>query len=76
MGETNRASVRAACGRCQHFENDPGVLEETFPGFTSMGSGYASVRAQDGLCRHHGIYLSADDHCPSFLPVAARIKVP
>ena len=60
-------AVGAACGRCAHFENDPAALERAFPGLASMGSGYASVRAQDGLCRRHDLYLSARDRCASFV---------
>jgi hypothetical protein len=67
MEPTNRRIADATCGRCAHFQNDPAALEKAFPGLTSMCSGFASVRAQDGLCRQHGIYLSAWDSCPSFL---------
>ena len=59
------------CGRCVYFQNDPAVMEEAFPGLTSMSSGYASVRAQDGLWGKHGVYLSALDGCPSFLANAS-----
>jgi len=54
------------CQKCIHFKNDPALIEETYPGLTSMSSGYASVRDKDGLCDHHDLYLSAHDTCPSF----------
>jgi len=33
-----------------------------------MSSGYASVRAEDGLCARRGLYLSARDSCAAFAP--------
>ena len=63
-------AVVAACGRCIYFQNDPAALEQAFPGLTAMGSGYASVRAEDGLCRRHDLYLSARDRCASFVAAA------
>jgi hypothetical protein len=54
------------CGQCVHFQNDPAVIESTYPGLKIMSSGYASVRDQDGLCDHNQIYLSARDSCPHF----------
>ncbi len=63
----------ATCGRCAHFQNDPAALEKTYPGLTAMSSGYASVRAQDGICDYHGIYLSARDSCPSFLVRSSNV---
>lgn len=32
-----------------------------------MGSGFSSVKAGDGICRHHGLYLAMTDCCPDFL---------
>ena len=66
MDPANRIPDGAACGRCVHFEDDPAVLEVAFPGLTAMGSGFASVRARDGLCRRHDRYLPASDRCASF----------
>ena len=54
------------CGRCQHFDNAPKTLEAMLPGLRVMGSGYSSVRVNDGLCAHHDRYLSADYVCDSF----------
>ena len=58
--------LRACCGQCQHFDNAPQTLEAMLPGLRVMGSGYSSVRVNDGLCTHHDRYLSADYVCDSF----------
>ena len=31
-----------------------------------MSSGFGSVRAQDGLCNHHNLYLSNWDSCADY----------
>jgi hypothetical protein len=54
----------ACCGTCRHFRNDPAYIEEAFRGLTSFSSGYASARADDGLCTLHDLYLSPDCYCP------------
>ena len=54
------------CGQCQYFDNAPKTLEAMLPGLRVMGSGYSSVRVNDGLCAHHDRYLSADYVCDSF----------
>jgi hypothetical protein len=66
MTKTKSESLRAACGSCIHFQNDPAVLEKTWPGFTSMSSGFGSGRAQDGLCDRHNLYLSNRDSCSDY----------
>ena len=55
-----------ACGRCTRFDSRPHAIEAAFPGLASMGSGSASVRAQDGLCALHGRYLPATAYCAAF----------
>lgn len=55
------------CEKCVHFQNDPALIEETYPGLTSMSSGFAAVRDRDGICNHNQLYLSAHDTCPHFL---------
>lgn len=55
-----------ACGRCTRFDGRPHAIEAAFPGLASMGSGSASVRAQDGLCALHGRYLPASAFCADF----------
>jgi hypothetical protein len=54
------------CGTCRFFRNDPAYIEAAFKGLTSFSSGYASARADDGLCTQHDMYLSADCHCPRY----------
>jgi hypothetical protein len=54
------------CASCVHFRNDPAVLEWLFKGLTSLGSGYSSARANDGVCVRHDRYLSARSSCAEF----------
>jgi hypothetical protein len=63
-----------ACQNCAHFKNDPAHIEEAFRGLTTMSSGFASVRDQDGICQHHQLYLSARDSCPDYLPTSSATK--
>jgi hypothetical protein len=60
------AAPRPACAACRHFMDDPAALERAFPGFSAMGSARASVRAGDGICERHGVYVSAHDGCGDF----------
>ncbi len=60
------ASGGARCVDCRHFRNSPEYLEATFKGLSSLSSGYASVRKDDGVCEEHGIYLSAMATCERF----------
>jgi hypothetical protein len=69
MNEANPDHPNAECGNCIRFQNNPAVLEKTFPGLTCLSSGFGSARAQDGLCDQHDLYLSAWDSC---LDYAAR----
>lgn len=57
---------RKCCGNCVHFCNAPAALEAAFAGLTAMSSGHASVRAHDGLCNLHEVYLSYRDYCASY----------
>ena len=54
------------CAACAFFCADPRELEARIPGLRSFGSGFASVRAGDGLCEKNGRYLPASAHCLSF----------
>jgi len=64
---TTNASPRIAeCAGCLHFQNHSQHLEANIPGLRIMGSGFSSVRAQDGLCALHQRYLSAQSSCPQF----------
>jgi hypothetical protein len=67
------SSVRRRCADCLHFDGAAGTLEAEIPGLAVMGSGYASVRADDGLCRLHDRYLSGRSRCERF---ERRIALP
>ena len=54
------------CGSCAHFRNDPAYIETLFPGLTSLSSGDASVRGDDGHCLRHDRYLGAGSSCADF----------
>jgi hypothetical protein len=60
------AAGEARCERCIHFRNDPAYLETVFAGLVSLGSGYGSARAEDGVCGRHDRYLSAQASCADF----------
>jgi hypothetical protein len=62
---------QACCLHCRHFRNTPAYLEGVFEGLTSLSSGYASVRKDDGVCLEHEVYLSAMASCERF---AARCE--
>ena len=55
--------MTGTCASCRFFRAEPRAIEAAVPGLTTMGSGYASVRASDGLCDCHGRYVSATSHC-------------
>jgi hypothetical protein len=61
-------AARGTCRACRHFRNDPAHLEAVFKGLSSLGSAYASVRGEDGICERHERYLSARASCPDFNP--------
>lgn len=60
------------CVDCAHFRNDAAALEHAFPGLGSMGSAGADVRAYDGLCARHGIYLGASEGCAEFASIIPK----
>ena len=64
--DTTETSGIRQCGRCRHFCNDPAKMEAIFKGLSVMSSGYGSVRAHDGLCDLHEVYLSYRDTCADF----------
>jgi hypothetical protein len=55
-----------ACAGCVHFRNDPSYLEAAVKGLTVMGSGHASVRAQDGICQRHDRFVGPRSSCADF----------
>lgn len=70
-GAGNTPATSGQCRTCTHFDNAPETLEAEFGNLASMSSGFASVRAEDGLCRARGIYLSARAGCTGHRTVAA-----
>lgn len=58
--------MTAACARCRWFETAPKRLESLVPGLSALGSAYASVAGNDGLCRKHDTIQSPRDSCDVF----------
>lgn len=54
------------CSSCRFFNNAPRSLEAAFPGLSSLSSGYAAVRLNDGLCTQHDRYVSAASACTRY----------
>jgi len=71
MAAPRPQTLPSTCGHCAWFNNDPAFVEAAFPGLAAMSSGYASVRARDGLCSRHDVYLPAWDACADFKPASA-----
>jgi hypothetical protein len=72
--KTATATCERKCRFCRHFRNDSAFLEASFPGLTSMSSGYGSVRADDGICLRHDRYLSAESSCADFAEVGENAE--
>ena len=64
----NDEARQGHCRTCRNFQSDPRLFEALTPGLVSFGSGDASVRADDGLCLHHGRYVAANAGCTSYQP--------
>jgi hypothetical protein len=64
-------TVQHQCLNCRHFRNDPQYLESVFKGMSSLSSGHASIRKDDGICELREQYLSADFLCDGYLPFDA-----
>jgi hypothetical protein len=64
------------CGACRYFRNDPGYLGSAIAGLSSLSSGAASVRADDGLCSRHDLYLAAGNVCARFDPASGLPSAP
>jgi len=63
-----------SCQQCAHFQNDPALIEQVYPGLTVMSSGFASVRDKDGFCNCHQLYLSGRDICEGFVAVGVEVS--
>jgi hypothetical protein len=70
MNATAAQHTAPTCENCRHFHNDPAFLERAWAGLSIMSSAYGSVRANDGLCDLHNLYLSSADSCPDHSPLA------
>jgi hypothetical protein len=53
-----------------------GLFERAFPGLASFGSGNASVRDEDGICRLHLRHLSTRSGCEHHLAVISPTRRP
>jgi hypothetical protein len=49
-----------------HFRADPLTIEALLPELRALGSGFASVRASDGICVLRDIILSPSAGCARF----------
>jgi hypothetical protein len=62
----DHAAAGESCGSCRYFCQAPHEIESQLPGMRSLGSGHASVRASDGICRRHDRYLAATSRCADY----------
>ncbi len=58
--------MNPSCAGCRHFNHAPNDVEAAFPGMRSLGSAYASVRADDGICALHERYVAASSVCAGY----------
>jgi hypothetical protein len=61
------APGQGRCGNCDHFNNDPVVLEEYFKGIGSLSSVRGCSRGDAGICNLHNWYLLPVHSCPDFV---------
>jgi hypothetical protein len=59
-------SGQGQCGNCEHFNNDPAVLEEYFKGIGSLSSVRGCSRGDAGICSFHDQYLLPVHSCSDF----------
>jgi hypothetical protein len=55
-----------SCLDCSQFSSAPLDIEAALPGLASLSSGYAAVRANDGLCARHDRYVAASSICAQY----------
>ena len=65
FGAGNR-SGGVRCGDCEHFDNDPLMLEGVFKGINALSSVHGCSRGDAGICRYHNRYLLPVHSCPDF----------
>jgi len=67
----NEGQLRPQCCGCASFRGDASDLEALLPGLSSLSSGYASVRSDDGICMRHERFVGARSCCADFSPADA-----
>jgi hypothetical protein len=65
------AAEHRSCAGCRYFNGHPLDLEAALPGLSSLSSGYAAVRSNDGLCSVHDRYVAANSVCGQHRPPAS-----
>jgi hypothetical protein len=60
------AQSQVRCADCVSFRGDPKDFEALLSGLTSLSSGYASVRSDDGICVRHDRFVGARSCCSEF----------
>jgi len=60
-------SGQGQCGYCEHFNNDPAVLEGYFKGIGSLSSVRGCSRGDAGICSFHNQYLLPVHSCSEFM---------
>lgn len=58
--------MQYTCRDCKYFNNDPGWLEQVFPGLNALSSAYGTARGEAGICNKRDIYLSPVQKCKYF----------
>jgi hypothetical protein len=55
------------CRNCDHFNNEPAMLEEHFNGVNILSSVRGSSRGDAGICKLHDQYLLPVHGCTKFM---------
>ncbi|MBB4515812.1 hypothetical protein [Paraburkholderia fungorum] len=58
------------CASCRYRAEDRHSLEQSIPGLTVFSSGFGASVADSRLCRLHDQFVSPDDACAQFEPIA------
>lgn len=54
------------CALCRYFESGARELEAKLPGLKCLSSGYAAVRADDGICGKRDRHVAASSTCADY----------